>query len=48
MTLFELENKIHEIKGYIASDWSSIQQRKELYLELERLEALKKMIEEKG
>lgn len=38
MNLFEIKNKIHEIRSYIASDWPGIDERKKLYKELEELE----------
>lgn len=38
MTIFELENKINEIKSYIASDWPTIEERKRLYKQIEELE----------
>lgn len=38
MTSYQLKNKIHEIRSYIASDWPGIDERKELYKQLEKLE----------
>lgn len=49
MTPFKLKSKIDEIKSYIASDWPSIEQRKELYKELKKLEeTLAEMINEEN
>lgn len=42
MTSYELNNKIHEIRSYIASDWPDIEERKKLYKDLEKLENLLK------
>jgi len=38
VTIFELENKIQEIKSYIASDWPTIEERKKLYKQIKELE----------
>lgn len=46
MTIFELTNKIHGIRSYIASDWPNIEERKRLYIELEKLEKLLKEMKE--
>jgi len=43
MTNFEINNKIHEIRSLIASNWPSIEERQDLYKELKiLLEQLKK------
>lgn len=43
---FKLKNKINEIKSYIASDWPSIEERKDLYKKLALLEEKLKEIKE--
>lgn len=45
---FEIKNKIHELKSYIASDWPGIEERKHLYQQLYRLEKLLKDEENKS
>ena len=39
MDEWHIVNKIAELKGYIASDWPTLQERKRLYLSLKELEA---------
>lgn len=46
MTIFELKNKIYEIRSYIASDWPGIEERKVLYKRLGELEEDLKKLEE--
>lgn len=48
MTSHEIKNKIHEIRSYIASDWPTIEERKKLYKDLEKLETLFKELNEKN
>lgn len=38
MDEFQLRNRIHELRSLIASDWTSIEERKRMYEELARLE----------
>lgn len=40
MDEFEIENKIHELRSLIASDWPGIEERKKMYAERAELEAL--------
>lgn len=40
LTEFEVRNKIAELTSYIASDWPGIEERKRLYVERSKLEAL--------
>jgi hypothetical protein len=44
----EIKDKIHEIKGYIASNWPGIEERKHLNQRLSNLERLLKKINEKA
>jgi hypothetical protein len=45
VTEFEIRNKIHEVRSYIASDWPGIEERKHLYQQLARLEQKLKEIQ---
>jgi hypothetical protein len=38
MDEFQLRNRVHELKSLIASDWPSIEERKQMYKELAQLE----------
>lgn len=44
----ELENKIHEIRGYIASEWPGIEERKHMYQKLYLLENELKQLKKKS
>lgn len=46
MNRFELDNKIHEIRSYIASSWPGIEERKHLYQKLSVLEKKLKEMDE--
>lgn len=46
MTEHELRNKIHELRGNIASDWLGVEERKHMYQRLAVLEGLLKEINE--
>ena len=41
MDEYELACRIAEIRSYIASDWPGVEERKRLYEDLKRFEALK-------
>lgn len=41
MNEFEIENKIHELRSLIASDWTDIEERKRMYAEIAGLETLR-------
>jgi hypothetical protein len=43
----DIKNKIDEIRSYIASNWPTIEQRKLLYKELEKLENILKKEKDK-
>lgn len=45
-SIHKLSSKINEIKSYIASDWPSIKERKDLYEKLKLLEEKLKKIKE--
>lgn len=47
MDAWRIKEKISEIRSYIASDWPSVAQRKELYEEIYRLGAILKQKDEK-
>lgn len=47
MDAWRIKEKISEIRSYIASDWPSVAQRKELYEEIHKLEAILKQKDEK-
>ena len=47
MDEWRIKEKISDIRSYIASDWPSVEQRKELYEEVYRLEAILKEKDEK-
>jgi hypothetical protein len=38
MDEFEIKNRIAELRSLIASNWTSVKERKRMYEELERLE----------
>lgn len=38
MDKFETENRMHELRSLIASDWTGIEEKKRMYLEIHRLE----------
>ena len=38
----QIKNKIHEIRGYIASDWPGVEERRHLYQRVAKLEAMLK------
>lgn len=44
---FEIKNKIHELRSYIASNWPGIEERKHLYQRIVVLERSLKELEEK-
>lgn len=39
MDEFEIENKIHELRSLIASDWTDIEEQKRMYAEIKELES---------
>ena len=39
MDEFEINNKIHELRSIIASDWPGIEERKKMYAEIKELES---------
>lgn len=45
---FELKNKIHELRGYIASNWPGVEERKHMYQKLALLENELKELQEKN
>lgn len=45
---FELKNKIHELRSYIASNWPGIEERKHMYQKLALLENELKEIQKKN
>ena len=47
MTIFELKNKICEIRSLISSDWVGIEERRSLYVQLHSLEKTLKELNEK-
>lgn len=47
MDEFQLRNKIHEVRSYIASDWPGVEERKHLYQKLSHLENMLKELMEK-
>lgn len=47
MDEFELKNKIHELRSYIASNWPGIEERRHLYQKLYHYENMLKELNEK-
>jgi hypothetical protein len=46
VTSYEIKNKIHELRSYIASDWPDIEERKKIYKDIEKLEIILKDLTE--